>query len=70
VVRADYTAFCDSADRDLSPKWAVLRSCIEVKALGQVQRSMAFRLEIGSEGLAAFHMEMGNEKTSYTCALQ
>ncbi len=70
VVRADYTAFCDSADRDLSPKWAILRSRIEVKALGQVQRSMAFRLEIGSEGLAAFHMEVGNKKTSYTCALQ
>jgi hypothetical protein len=70
VVRADYTAFCDSADRDLSPKWALLRSRIEVKALGQVQRSMAFRLEIGSEGLSAFEIEVGSKKNSYTCALQ
>jgi len=70
VVRADFAEFCDSADRDITPKWAILRSNITVQAFGRVQRSMDFRIDIGPEGVSGFDMEVGKTKYRYTCALQ
>lgn len=70
TVRADYASFCDSADRDLSPKWAVLRSQVRVRAFGREQRSIDFRIDVGTEGLAGFEMTIGTKKQKFSCALQ
>lgn len=70
TVHADYASFCDSADRDLSPKWAVLRSEVRVRAFGRAQRSIDFRIDVGTEGLAGFEMTTGRKKQKFSCALQ